>query len=84
MVGRDASAADQTKQAMVDWERARAPHDTLLAAVHDEINISAPVEDAAPAMQRLKQAMNADRFDVPFMSEGYTGPNWGEIVNYKD
>lgn len=78
------SAADQTKQAMVDWERLRAPHDTLLAAVHDEINVSAPVEDAANAMQRLKNAMNADRFDVPFMSEGYTGPNWGEIVSYKD
>lgn len=78
------SAADQTKQAMVDWERVRAPHDTLLAAVHDEINVSAPVEDAANAMQRLKNAMNADRFDVPFMSEGYTGPNWGEIVSYKD
>lgn len=78
------SAADQTKQSMVDWERVRAPHDTLLAAVHDEINVSAPVEDAANAMQRLKNAMNADRFDVPFMSEGYTGPNWGEIVSYKD
>lgn len=78
------SAADQTKQAMIDWDRDRAPGDVLLAAVHDEINISAPKEDAAGAMRRLRFAMNADRFDVPFMSEGYTGPNWGEIVGYKD
>lgn len=78
------SAADQTKQAMIDWDRTRHSDDTLLAAVHDEINISAPEEDAAAAMRRLRLAMNADRFDVPFMSEGYTGPNWGEIVGYKD
>jgi DNA polymerase-1 len=78
------SAADQTKQAMIDWDRQRHPDDTLLAAVHDEINISAPVEDAPAAMRRLRLAMNADRFDVPFMSEGYTGPNWGEIESYTD
>jgi DNA polymerase I-like protein with 3'-5' exonuclease and polymerase domains len=69
---------------MIDWDRQRHPDDTLLAAVHDEINISAPVEDAPAAMRRLRLAMNADRFDVPFMSEGYTGPNWGEIESYTD
>lgn len=78
------SAADQTKQSMIDWERLRHKDDTMLAAVHDEINISAPEEDYVGAMRRLKTAMDADRFDVPFMSEGYTGPNWGEIEGYKD
>lgn len=78
------SAADQTKQSMIDWNRLRHKDDMLLAAVHDEVNISAPAEDYVPAMRRLKQAMDADRFDVPFMSEGYTGPNWGEIEGYKD
>lgn len=78
------SAADQTKQSMIDWERARAPGDVLLAAVHDEVNISAPADDVHGAMKRLRLAMNADRFDVPFRSEGYTGPNWGDIEGYKD
>jgi DNA polymerase I-like protein with 3'-5' exonuclease and polymerase domains len=73
------SAADQTKQSMIDWERDRAPGDVLLAAVHDEVNISAPADDVPGAMRRLRLAMNADRFDVPFRSEGYTGPNWGDI-----
>lgn len=78
------SAADQTKQSMIDWERDRAPGDVLLAAVHDEVNISAPADDVPGAMQRLRLAMNADRFDVPFRSEGYTGPNWGDIEGYSD
>jgi DNA polymerase I-like protein with 3'-5' exonuclease and polymerase domains len=78
------SAADQTKQSMIDWERDRAPGDVLLAAVHDEVNISAPADDVPGAMRRLRLAMNADRFDVPFRSEGYTGPNWGDIEGYQD
>jgi DNA polymerase-1 len=78
------SAADQTKQAMIDWEASRSTDDVLLAAVHDEINVSAPVEQARAAMRRLRLAMDADRFDVPFMSEGYTGPNWADIEGYKD
>ena len=77
------SAADQTKQAMVDWEAIREPGDTLLAAVHDEINISVPERDAAGAMTRLRLAMNKDRFDVPFLSEGFKGPNWSDIESYE-
>lgn len=77
------SAADQTKQAMIDWDANRAPGDILLAAVHDEINISAPVGDAAGAMRRLREQMNKERFDVPFTSEGFKGPNWSDISEYE-
>jgi DNA polymerase I-like protein with 3'-5' exonuclease and polymerase domains len=77
------SAADQTKQAMVDHDQQRASSDILLAAVHDEINISAPAEDAPGAMRRLRTAMDADRFDVPFRSEGFKGQNWADIERYE-
>jgi hypothetical protein len=30
-------------------------------------------------MVTLKDNMDADRFDVPFKSEGFVGPNWEEI-----
>lgn len=73
------SAADQTKQAIIDWNAARRPEDFLIAAVHDEINISVPKDDWRSGMAILKEHMNADRFDVPFMSEGYVGPNWSDI-----
>lgn len=77
------SASDQTKASIIDW-RAAAPADHhLIAAVHDEINISVPVEQATQGMTCLQTAMNADRFDVPFRSEGFAGPNWADIEEYK-
>lgn len=78
------SAADHTKEAICDWEDTRIWSDTFLATVHDEINISAPAEDAVAAMQRLRLAMDKDRFDVPIRSEGFIGPNWHEIEEVDD
>ena len=76
------SAADQTKQSMIDWYNHKGRNDVLLAAVHDEINICAPVGGHRQAMLILQQQMDAPRFDVPFMSEGYFGPNWADIEEY--
>jgi len=73
------SAADQTKQSIIDWDDNRTWDSTFLATVHDEINISAPKEEAPKHMVVLKEAMDKDRFDVPFKSEGFMGPNWEEI-----
>jgi DNA polymerase I-like protein with 3'-5' exonuclease and polymerase domains len=73
------SAADQTKQSIIDWNAGRLHSDTFLATVHDEINISVPSEDAARGMSWLKEAMNAPRLDVPMLSEGFIGPNWADL-----
>jgi DNA polymerase I len=73
------SAADQTKQSIIEWDDARTWESTFLATVHDEVNISAPKEDAAKHMRVLRDAMNKERFDVPFKSEGFMGDNWEEI-----
>jgi DNA polymerase I len=77
------SAADQTKQSIVDWNDMRNPTDLFMATVHDENNIAAPIEDKAPAMNRLRRSMDADRFSVPFRSEGFAGPNWEDIEEYE-
>jgi DNA polymerase I-like protein with 3'-5' exonuclease and polymerase domains len=77
------SAADQTKQSMIDWFAGKQDGAMLIAAVHDEINISAPVEEAAEHMRWLREAMDAPRFDVPFASEGYFGPNWADLEEWK-
>ena len=77
------SGADQTKQSIIDWHDAKKPTDVFLATVHDEINIAAPIEDQAAAMFRLRTAMDANRFDVPFRSEGFAGKNWEDIERYE-
>lgn len=73
------SAADQTKESVIAWDDQRSWEATFLATVHDEINISAPKESWQKHMADLKQAMDAERFDVPFKSEGFVGENWEEI-----
>lgn len=78
------SSADQTKQSIIDYDNERAPDEVLIAAVHDEINASVPTEQAAAGMTRLRSAMDKDRFDVPFKSEGYMGPNWADIEKVKE
>lgn len=74
------SAADQTKQSMIDWHAGKGRDDMLIAAVHDEINISVPEDNVRKSMAWLQEAMDAPRFDVPFASEGYIGRNWADIV----
>jgi len=78
------SAADQTKESIIDWSVGAESGIHLLAAVHDEINISAPVDRAPSAMKHLRLAMDAARFDVPFASEGFAGWNWADIEEWDD
>ena len=73
------SAADQTKQSIIDWDASRLPDSQFLATVHDENNISAPAESWQAHMAHLREVMNADRLDCPTRSEGFRGENWHEI-----
>lgn len=72
------SAADNTKQAIIDWDSNRGDGD-FLATVHDEINIDAPAKKWKPAMLSLREAMEAVPFDVKMLSDGFTGPSWGKL-----
>ena len=54
-----------------------------MATVHDEINISAPIETWEHDMSVLRKYMNQDLFDAPMQSEGFYGPNWYDITECK-
>lgn len=72
-------AADQTKQAIIEWEAGRALDVVFLATVHDEINISSPIDMWEQDMEWLQYVMDAPRFDCPFQSEGFMGSNWFDL-----
>lgn len=73
------SAADQTKEAIIGWNSRSSADTQFLATVHDEINISAPVDSAPFHMKVLQDSMCDNKgWDVPFLSDGFTGANWGE------
>jgi DNA polymerase I-like protein with 3'-5' exonuclease and polymerase domains len=78
------SAADLTKQALIDWDEAKLEKDTrFLVTVYDEINITAaPKMVADREMAVLKEVMEAPRLGltVPMRSSGKRGPNWGDLV----
>jgi len=80
------SAADQTKESIIDWDAKRPADANLMIPVHDELNTSVPddPDSIIIGMQVLREQMNAPRFDVPFMSEGYIGNSWDNIRSYDD
>ncbi len=76
------SAADCTKAAVINYHR--APHaGHLLLTVHDEILLSVPKSEVDREMKALREAMAAVAFDVPMLSDGKSGSNWGSLKAYE-
>ena len=73
------SAADQTKEAIIQWDKGKEDA-VFMATVHDEINISAPIDKVGECVEHLRVTMEElPGFDVPFKSDLFTGPSWGEV-----
>lgn len=73
------SAADITKQALVEWYEGGAQA-RFLCTVYDEIDLTAAIETAKEEMQWLKEVMEMPRLDIPMLSTGKHGPNWGALI----
>lgn len=76
------SSADCTKQAIINYHHALKDTKTsarFLITVHDEINFSAPEKQMPKEMKRLFESMQDVDFQVPMLSDGSTGPNWGTL-----
>lgn len=75
-------AADLTKQAIIDWHAACGGGARFMVTVYDELNISAPIGDAARQMKILRETMNRPRLGltVPMLSDGKHGPSWGNLT----
>jgi DNA polymerase-1 len=76
------SAADQTKQALINYDEYRK-HGALLMTVHDELVISVPREHLKTEVTILRAAMEDQTgWDVPFRSEVKFGHNWHDMEKY--
>ena len=82
-------SADVTKQAIVALNRTGlldSGEVKFNITVHDEINLSAPLELVEPAMRTLYDAMLSVSaefgLDIIMESDGATGPSWGELGDY--
>lgn len=77
------SSADCTKEALIRYDEVKQ-HGRFLITVHDEINLSVPKQHVKSEMQILREAMASVDFDVPMLSDGGTGPNWGKLDKFKE
>lgn len=77
------SSADCTKEALIRYD-AEKKHGRFLVTVHDEINICAPAKALASEMKLLREVMKSVEFDVPMLSDGATGPSWGDLQKFKE
>ncbi len=78
------SAADCTKQAMINFHAAK-PAGRLLMQVHDELLVLAKAEDLQETMECLRTCMEAVSFDVPMLSEGKASlKNWASMEKYDE
>lgn len=78
------SAADFTKEALIRYDATKV-NSRFLVTVYDEINISAPKRHVKEEMEILRIAMeDVPGLDVPMLSDGKSGPNWGELEKYND
>lgn len=78
------SAADCTKQSIINYHAIKSPDAEFMCSVHDENNISAPKSKIKKELIILRDAMADVDFDVKMLSEPYFGPSWGEVEKYKE
>jgi DNA polymerase-1 len=76
------SAADSTKEAVIRFCERKRSSWSLLLMVHDELVASCPEGELTEAMEEMRVAMESVEFDVPMLSEGMIGPNWGDLTDY--
>lgn len=79
------SAADITKQAMINYHEHPKRQGRFLVQVYDEMNASSG-PNAAKEMQVLRESMEAvsEDLDVPMLSEGKSGKTWGDQKKFEE
>lgn len=77
------SAADCTKEATIRYDEVRKDGRFILQ-VHDEMNGSCPKKALHSEMKILRDVMSSVEFDVPMISDGKWGPNWGSLQKYEE
>lgn len=73
------SSADVTKEALIRYDEHPKREGRFLVTVYDEINSSMPKGRLNEEMKILRESMESVACRVPMLSDGKTGPTWGDI-----
>jgi len=77
------SGADVTKETLIRYDAAKK-HGRFVVTVYDEINFSAPAKYMKSEQKILRDCMRSIETEVPMLSAGEAGPNWGTLEKFKD
>ena len=78
------SAAECSKESVIRYDAHPKKQGRFLVQVHDENNISAPPKRIEAEMKLLREVMQSVEFDVPMLSDGEIGPNWGSLQKLEE
>lgn len=79
------SAADVTKEAVIRYAEHPKRRARFMLTVHDELNSSMPKLYLKPEMKVLRECMeDIPGIDVPMLSDGKVGNNWGTLKKFED
>lgn len=81
------SAADMTKEAVINYHEHPKRRGRFLVTVYDEINVSIRGRTQADARRELAvlgEAMQSFKLDVPLLSDAKVGRSWGELQKLRE
>lgn len=79
------SAADVTKQALINYSSHPKRRGRFLVTVYDEINVSSgPKPKEEMAVLRESMECISEQLDVPLLSEGKWGNTWGDQKKFEE
>jgi DNA polymerase-1 len=76
------SAADQSKESIIRYFEHPKRQGKFLVSVYDENNVCAEDPDAEDAV--LKECMESIESDVPMLTDGKRGDDWGHLEDVND
>jgi DNA polymerase I-like protein with 3'-5' exonuclease and polymerase domains len=76
------TAADVTKESIIRYHEHPKREGRLLITVHDENNISAHKKVFKREMAIMRECMQSVELDVPMLSDGEFGANWGNMAKF--
>lgn len=80
------SGADVMKECLVRYEEHPKREEELIVTVYDEFDINLPLSEkgARKEMSLLRDVILSTETDVPMLSDGEVGPNWGTLEKWID
>lgn len=78
------SGADVTKETLIRFHDHPKRKGRFLNTVYDEISFSTPGKAMANDQKVLKECMLSIETEVPMLSDGEAGSNWGALQKWKD